>query len=107
MRDGSDAIADWPILNALLNTASGRVLGVGAPRRRGRASASRSTPGVVVVAEGTRVARDRVERVLTNDPGSGVLRHADAGYDIALDTARSVGIRIPLEPGTHPPAWQA
>ena len=63
--------------------------------------------GVVVVAEGTRQSRDRVERVLTNDPGTGVLRHADAGYDIAARTAEDVGIRIPLQPGTHPPAWQA
>ena len=62
--------------------------------------------GVVVVADGTADGAARLERVLTNDPGTGVLRHADAGYDIALDTARDVGIRIPLEPGTGAPAWQ-
>jgi urocanate hydratase len=62
--------------------------------------------GVVVVAEGSPDSRERVERVLTNDPGTGVLRHADAGYEIAERTAREVGIRVPLVPSTHAPAWQ-
>ena len=62
--------------------------------------------GVVVVADGSPDSRRRLERVLTNDPATGVIRHADAGYEIALDTARDVGVRMPLEPGTHPPAWQ-
>ena len=106
MRDGSDAIADWPVLNALLSTASGASW-VSVHHGGGVGIGRSIHAGLVVVAEGTPESRERVERVLTNDPGSGVLRHADAGYDIALDTARSVGIRIPLEPGTHPPAWQA
>ncbi len=105
MRDGSDAIADWPILNALLNTASGGSW-VSVHHGGGVGIGKSIHAGVVVVAEGTPASRERVERVLTNDPGTGVLRHADAGYDIALDTARNVGIRIPLEPGTHAPAWQ-
>ena len=62
--------------------------------------------GVVVVADGTPESSERVERVLTNDPGTGVLRHADAGYEIAERAAREVGIRVPLDPTTHAPAWQ-
>ncbi len=61
---------------------------------------------MVVVAEGTEESRRRLELVLTNDPATGVIRHADAGYEIALDTARGVGVRMPLEPGTHAPSWQ-
>ncbi|HZB47719.1 MAG TPA: urocanate hydratase, partial [Mycobacteriales bacterium] len=106
MRDGSDAIADWPVLNALVNTASGASW-VSVHHGGGVGIGKSIHAGVVVVAEGTRQSRDRVERVLTNDPGTGVLRHADAGYDIAARTAEDVGIRIPLQPGTHPPAWQA
>jgi urocanate hydratase len=60
----------------------------------------------VVLADGTDDGADRLERVLTNDPGTGVLRHVDAGYDIAIDTARDVGIRVPMLDGTHPPPWQ-
>jgi urocanate hydratase len=60
----------------------------------------------VVVAEGTPESRRKLELVLTNDPGTGVIRHADAGYDIALDTARRVGVRMPLEPGSRGPSWQ-
>ncbi|HSJ09231.1 MAG TPA: hypothetical protein VK928_04935, partial [Longimicrobiales bacterium] len=96
MLDGSDAIADWPILNALLNTASGASWvsfhhggGVGIGRSL--------HAGQVLVADGTPEMRVRIERVLTNDPGIGVVRHADAGYDIALDTAREHGIRIPMQ----------
>jgi urocanate hydratase len=106
MRDGSDAIADWPILNALLNAASGASW-VSVHHGGGVGIGKSIHAGVVVVAEGTPQSRERVERVLTNDPGTGVLRHADAGYELALDAARDVGIRIPLEPGTHAPAWQA
>jgi urocanate hydratase len=106
MRDGSDAIADWPVLNALVNTASGASW-VSLHHGGGVGIGKSIHAGTVVVAEGTPESRERVERVLTNDPGTGVLRHADAGYDIALDTARNVGIRIPLEPGTHGPAWEA
>jgi len=106
MRDGSDAIADWPILNALLNTASGASW-VSVHHGGGVGIGKSIHAGVVVVAEGNRESRERVERVLTNDPASGVLRHADAGYEIALDTARDVGVRMPLEPGTRAPSWQA
>ena len=106
MRDGSDAIADWPVLNALLNTASGASW-VSVHHGGGVGIGRSIHAGVVVVAEGSEQSRRRLELVLTNDPGSGVLRHADAGYEIALDTARDVGIRIPLEPGTHAPSWQS
>jgi len=106
MRDGSDAIADWPILNALLSTASGASW-VSVHHGGGVGIGKSIHAGLVVVAEGTKESRERVERVLTNDPATGVIRHADAGYDIALDTARDVGVRMPLEPGTHAPAWQA
>ena len=105
MRDGSDAIADWPILNALLNTASGASW-VSVHHGGGVGIGKSIHAGVVVVAEGTAQSRERVERVLTNDPATGVIRHADAGYDIALDTARDIGVRMPLEPGTHAPTWQ-
>jgi urocanate hydratase len=105
MRDGSDAIADWPLLNALLNTASGASW-VSIHHGGGVGIGKSIHAGQVVVAEGTELSRRKVELVLTNDPGTGVIRHADAGYDIALDTAREVGIRMPLEPGTHAPAWQ-
>jgi urocanate hydratase len=105
MRDGTDAVADWPILNALLNTASGASW-VSVHHGGGVGIGKSIHAGVVVVADGTADGAARLERVLTNDPGTGVLRHADAGYETALDTARDVGIRIPLEPGTGAPAWQ-
>jgi urocanate hydratase len=106
MRDGSDAIADWPVLNALVNASSGASW-VSVHHGGGVGIGKSIHAGMVVVAEGTAASRARVERVLTNDPGTGVLRHADAGYELAVDVARDVGIRIPLEPGTRPPAWQA
>ncbi|HMC70129.1 MAG TPA: urocanate hydratase, partial [Mycobacteriales bacterium] len=105
MRDGSDAIADWPLLNALVNTASGASW-VSIHHGGGVGIGKSIHAGVVVVAEGTELSRRRLELVLTNDPATGVIRHADAGYDIALDTARDVGVRMPLEPGTKPPSWQ-
>ena len=105
MRDGSDAIADWPLLNALVNTASGASW-VSIHHGGGVGIGKSIHAGVVVVAEGTELSRRRLELVLTNDPATGVIRHADAGYDIALDTARDVGVRMPLEPGTKPPTWQ-
>jgi urocanate hydratase len=105
MRDGTDAVADWPVLNALVNTASGASW-VSVHHGGGVGIGKSIHAGVVVVADGTADGAARLERVLTNDPGTGVLRHADAGYDLALDTARDVGIRIPLEPGTGAPAWQ-
>jgi urocanate hydratase len=95
MADGSDAIADWPLLNALLNTASGATWvsihhggGVGI----GRSIHS----GQVVVADGTTLAAEKIERVLTNDPGTGVMRHVDAGYERAAEVARERGLRVPM-----------
>jgi urocanate hydratase len=98
MKDGSDAIADWPILNALLNTASGASwvsfhhgggVGIGYSLHAGQVS----------VADGTEEAAKRLNRVLTNDPGLGVARHVDAGYDEASETAREKDIQIPMERG--------
>ena len=105
MLDGSDAVADWPVLNALLNTASGATW-VSVHHGGGVGIGKSIHAGVVVVADGSSTAYDCITRVLTNDPGTGVIRHADAGYPIAQDTARDVGIRIPMLDGTHPPAWQ-
>ena len=105
MRDGSDAIADWPLLNAMLNTASGASW-VSIHHGGGVGIGKSIHAGQVVVAEGSELSRRKLELVLTNDPATGVIRHADAGYDIALDTAREIGVRMPLEPGTQPPAWQ-
>jgi urocanate hydratase len=105
MRDGSDAIADWPLLNALVNTSSGASW-VSIHHGGGVGIGKSIHAGVVVVADGTDLSRRRLELVLTNDPATGVIRHADAGYDIGLDTARDVGVRMPLEPGTHAPTWQ-
>jgi urocanate hydratase len=106
MRDGTDAVADWPILNALLNTASGASW-VSVHHGGGVGIGKSIHAGVVVVADGTDDGHGRVTRVLTNDPGTGVLRHADAGYEIAERTARDVGIRIPMLDGTHAPPWQS
>jgi urocanate hydratase len=94
MRDGSDAIADWPILNALLNTAAGATW-VSVHHGGGVGIGNSIHAGMVVVADGTDEAAERLERVLTTDPGTGVLRHADAGYDEALDAAREHGISVP------------
>jgi urocanate hydratase len=106
MRDGTDAVADWPILNALLNTASGATW-VSVHHGGGVGIGKSIHAGVVVVAEGTDASYEKLTRVLTNDPGTGVLRHADAGYEIAERTAREVGIRIPMLDGTHAPPWQS
>jgi urocanate hydratase len=95
MRDGSDAIADWPILNALLNTASGASW-VSFHHGGGVGIGNSLHAGQVIVADGTREMRDRLQRVLTNDPGIGVARHADAGYEIAIETAREQGIILPM-----------
>ncbi|MGZ4384663.1 MAG: urocanate hydratase [Gaiellaceae bacterium] len=94
MRDGSDAIADWPILNALLNVAAGATW-VSVHHGGGVGIGNSIHAGMVVVADGTAAAAERLERVLTTDPGSGVMRHADAGYEEALETARSAGIDLP------------
>ena len=91
MRDGSDAIADWPILNALLNTAAGASW-VSVHHGGGVGIGNSIHAGMVVVADGTAAMQDRLERVLTTDPGMGVIRHADAGYEIAVAFARQHGI---------------
>lgn len=102
MKDGSDAVADWPILNALLNTASGASwvsfhhgggVGIGYSLHAGQVS----------VADGTIEAAGRLNRVLTNDPGLGVARHVDAGYEKAEETARDKGIHVPMPPATKEP----
>ncbi|HEY7356423.1 MAG TPA: urocanate hydratase [Ktedonobacterales bacterium] len=95
MRDGSDAIADWPILNALLNTASGASW-VSVHHGGGVGIGYSIHAGMVVVADGTDDAANRLERVLTNDPGTGVMRHVDAGYPEAITFAREEGIQIPM-----------
>jgi urocanate hydratase len=95
MQDGSDAIADWPILNALLNTASGASW-VSFHHGGGVGIGNSLHAGQVIVADGTPDAARRLERVLTNDPGIGVARHADAGYPAAIEAARTHHIRLPM-----------
>jgi urocanate hydratase len=97
MRDGTDAVSDWPILNALLNVASGASW-VSFHHGGGVGIGNSLHAGQVVVADGTEEMRVRLERVLTNDPGIGVARHADAGYTEARDTARRTGIVLPMRP---------
>jgi len=99
MRDGSDAVSDWPLLNALVNTASGATW-VSIHHGGGVGMGFSQHAGMVVVADGTPEAARRLERVLWNDPASGVWRHADAGYEIALDCARESGLRLPAILGT-------
>jgi len=95
MADGSDAISDWPLLNALLNTASGATW-VSLHHGGGVGMGYSQHAGMVIVADGTDDAARRLERVLWNDPGTGVMRHADAGYDIAVDCAREQGLDLPM-----------
>ncbi|MGH9329367.1 MAG: urocanate hydratase, partial [Vicinamibacterales bacterium] len=95
MRDGSDAIADWPILNALLNTSSGATW-VSVHHGGGVGIGYSLHAGMVVVADGSREADEKLERVLTSDPGLGVVRHADAGYPEAIRTAEARGVRMPM-----------
>ncbi len=95
MKDGSDAVADWPILNALLNTASGAAW-VAVHHGGGVGIGKSIHAGAQVVADGSDEAALRIERVLTNDPGMGVIRHADAGYDRAIEVARDRGVVIPM-----------
>ena len=94
MKDGSDAVSDWPLLNALINTASGATW-VSLHHGGGVGMGFSQHAGVVIVADGTPEAARRLERVLWNDPASGVWRHADAGYEAALDCARTHGLRLP------------
>jgi urocanate hydratase len=95
MRDGSDAVADWPLLNALLNTASGATW-VSIHHGGGVGMGYSQHAGVVIVCDGTAAAARRIERVLWNDPATGVMRHADAGYQEAIDCAREKGLNLPF-----------
>ena len=95
MRDGSDAIADWPLLNALVNTSAGASW-VSIHHGGGVGIGYSQHAGMVVVADGTDLAAEKLERVLTTDPGMGVIRHADAGYDRAIEVARERGVHIPM-----------
>jgi urocanate hydratase len=95
MKDGSDAVSDWPLLNALLNCASGATW-VSIHHGGGVGMGFSQHAGMVIVADGTKEAAKRLERVLTNDPASGVMRHADAGYDIAIECAKENGLNLPM-----------
>jgi urocanate hydratase len=98
MKDGSDAIADWPLLNALLNTACGASW-VSLHHGGGVGIGYSIHSGMVAVAEGSAQADRRLERVLTADPGTGVMRHADAGYEDAIETAEARGLDLPMITG--------
>jgi urocanate hydratase len=100
MADGSDAIADWPLLNALVNTASGASW-VSVHHGGGVGIGRSIHAGQVCVADGTSIAGQKIERVLTNDPGMGVIRHVDAGYDLAETVAETTGVRVPMREGIH------
>jgi urocanate hydratase len=95
MMDGSDAIADWPLLNAMLNTACGASW-VSLHHGGGVGIGYSLHSGMVAVADGTEMADRRLERVLTADPGTGVMRHADAGYPMAIETANERGVDLPM-----------
>jgi urocanate hydratase len=95
MKDGSDAVSDWPLLNALLNCASGATW-VSLHHGGGVGMGFSQHSGMVICCDGTAEAARRIERVLTNDPGTGVMRHADAGYDIAIECAREQGLKLPM-----------
>jgi urocanate hydratase len=95
MKDGSDAVSDWPLLNALLNTAGGATW-VSLHHGGGVGMGYSQHAGVVIVCDGTDAAGKRIERVLWNDPGTGVMRHADAGYEIAQQCAREQGLKMPM-----------
>jgi urocanate hydratase len=95
MKDGSDAVSDWPLLNALLNTAGGATW-VSLHHGGGVGMGYSQHSGVVIVCDGTDAAAKRIERVLWNDPGTGVMRHADAGYEIAQQCAREQGLNMPM-----------
>jgi urocanate hydratase len=98
MADGSDAIADWPLLNALVNTASGATW-VSIHHGGGVGIGRSIHAGQVTVADGTPLAGEKIARVLTNDPGMGVIRHVDAGYERALEVADHRGVRVPMREG--------
>ena len=100
MMDGSDAVSDWPLLNALLNTASGATW-VSLHHGGGVGMGFSQHSGMVIVCDGTDEAAERVGRVLRNDPATGVMRHADAGYDIAVNCAEEQGLDLPMIPSTQ------
>jgi urocanate hydratase len=100
MRDGSDAIADWPLLNALVNTAAGASW-VSIHHGGGVGIGQSIHAGMVVVADGTAASARRLLRVLTSDPGTGVMRHADAGYPLAIETAERAGVDLPMVTGAE------
>jgi urocanate hydratase len=95
MKDGSDAVADWPLLNALLNTAAGASW-VSIHNGGGVGIGYSLHAGQVTVADGTDEMAKRIERVLTTDPGMGVIRHVDAGYDEAKEFAKKTGVKVPM-----------
>ena len=95
MRDGSDAVADWPLLNAMINVATGASW-VSFHHGGGVGMGLSLHAGQVCVADGTPLAAERVRRTLLADPGMGIARHADAGYPEAIDAARRLGVRIPM-----------
>ncbi|MCK4266031.1 MAG: urocanate hydratase, partial [Thermoplasmata archaeon] len=95
MSDGTDAVADWPLLNALLNCASGADM-VAIHNGGGVGIGMSQHAGMILVCDGSELTDRRIERVFKSDPGTGVMRHADAGYDIAIRTAREKGINIPM-----------
>jgi urocanate hydratase len=103
MRDGSDAVSDWPLLNALLNTAGGATW-VSLHHGGGVGMGYSQHAGVVIVCDGTDAAAKRIERVLWNDPGTGVMRHADAGYEDAIACAKEQGLNLPMVPSVRPGA---
>lgn len=98
MKDGTDAVSDWPLLNALLNTASGATW-VSLHHGGGVGMGFSQHSGMVIVCDGTDAAAERIARVLTNDPATGVMRHADAGYEIAIECAREQGLNLPMVTG--------
>jgi len=95
MKDGSDAVSDWAFLNALLSTAGGATW-VSIHHGGGVGMGYSQHAGMVIVADGTQAAARRLARVLWNDPATGVMRHADAGYEIAIDCAREQGLDLPM-----------
>jgi urocanate hydratase len=97
MRDGSDAVADWPILNALVNASAGATW-VSVHHGGGVGIGYSIHAGQVVIADGTPLGDEKLERVLTTDPGTGIMRHADAGYPEAITAAKRHGLKIPMSP---------
>ena len=100
MKDGSDVVSDWPILNAMINAVGGATW-VSVHHGGGVGMGYSQHAGMVIVADGTKEAEARLERVLTTDPGMGIARHVDAGYDLAIQTAKEKGVNIPMMEGEN------